>query len=228
MKKGILSQTNFMYIGEMSLLITAVLVMTGLVKGITEKLHINDYIATFTIFLIVLLNVRGGIKLTRDFSLAIGGVLSLLVGFYVLIRRSEKASDILFALLSMAGAAGIAFVYTLHFSSTVRLDPRLLAVLLALLIGLWSAFAARRTFASCLFSATVGSFIGVTIWQIFFRKSGNIGGSYSFAVMWLGAIFGLGLQYLLTKMMRAIKSPRADVYFEAGELKEESDEKKNK
>ena len=210
-----------MYLGEMTLLIIAVLVMTGLARGITTRLGLNDIVTSVSIFLIVLLNVRGGISIGKDFSLSLGGVLSILLCTYTFIRRKEKASDLLAGFLSMLGCAGISFLYTFHFLSVVQLDPRLLAALLSLLVGLWSALAARRTFASCLFSSVAGSFFGITIYLIFFRKSGNIGGNYTFAVMWIGATVGLLLQYLFAMMMRVTKSPRANSYFEAGEMQEE-------
>ena len=214
-----------MLLGESALLAASVLVMLGMVKKITARLGMNDYVTSFFIFLIVLLNVRGGVRLTNSFSLSLGGTLSVIVACYILIRRSEKGSDFLFALLSAIGCAGIVFAYTLHFSTVLCLDPRILATLLALLVGLWCAFSARRTFAACLFSSIIGAFLGVTIYQVFFRKSGNIGGSYAFAVMWLGAIFGIVIQYLLTVMLRSIKSPRANSYFEAGEMSDESKSK---
>ena len=143
-----------MILGEMTLLVVAVLVLSGASKGITARLRMNDYVTAFYIFVIVILNVRGGVKLTRDYSLALGSVFSLFVAIYTLIRRSEKASDVFFALLSAVGCAGIAFAYTLHFSSVFPLDKRLLATLLSLLLGLWCAFSARRTF----------SFLGVDRW----------------------------------------------------------------
>ena len=217
-----------MYLGEMALLIVSVLVMTGLVKGITSRLRLNDFTASFMIFVIVLLNLRGGISLRKDLSLSLGGVLSLVVAFYVLIAKHENRQEVLLSIGAAIIAAAIAFVYTLHFSENERLDPRLLAALLSLLLGLWCAIAAKRTFSSCLFSSVTGGFIGVTIYLLFFRKSGNIGGSYSFAVMWLSAIFGLGLQYLLSIMLRAINSPRADSYFEAAEMEEENRENEEK
>lgn len=215
-----------MILGEMALLITSVFVMTGLAKKVTRRLGVNDFIATFFIFLIVVLNVRGGIRMTRNYTLSLGGVLSVVVSLYMMLKRSERGTDILFALLSAIACAGIAFAYTLHFSETVKLNEKTLALLLSVLVGLWSAFAARRTFAACFFSALTGSFLGITTYLIFFRNSGNIGGSYTFAVMWLGAIFGLILQYLLTYTMRAVGSPRADSYFEAGEMRDEREEKK--
>ena len=49
-----------------------------------------------------------------------------------------------------------------------------------------------------------------------------------FAVMWLSAIFGLTLAYLLGIMTRATKTIRADVYYEASELKENIKDKKKK
>ena len=214
-----------MLLGESALLVISVLVMLGTVKKITARLGMNDYVTAFFIFVIVLLNVRGGVKLTNDYSLSLGGVLSVVVACYVLVRRSERGSDLLFASLSAIGCAGIAFAYTLHFTTVLSLDPRILASLLALLIGLWCAFSARRTFAACLFSSIIGAFLGVTIHQIIFLKSGNIGGSYAFAVMWLGAIFGIVIQYLLTVMLRSIKSPRANSYFEAGEMSDEEESK---
>ena len=209
-----------MYLGEMALLIVSILVMTGLAKGITERLRFNEFAAAFLIFLIVLLNVRGSVRLTRDFSLSLGGVLSVLVGFYTLFKRADEGRDVLLGLLSMIGTAGIAFLYSYFFLEQAPMDPRLLATLLSLLTGLWCAVSAKRTFSSCLFSALVGSFIGIAAYQIFFRKSGNIGGSYAFTVMWFSAIVGLVLQYLFTMMMRAVNSPRANSYFEAGEMKE--------
>ena len=210
-----------MYLGEMVLLVAAVLVMTGLVKGITARLGFNDYVAAFTIFVIVLLNVRGGIPISERFRLSLGGILSLVVAFYTLIRKSDKASDLFFALLSALGCAGIVFAYSLHFTETLPLDPRLLAFLLSLLVGLWCAFSARRTFSSCLFSSLTGGFLGGTLYLTILVKHGNIGGNYTFAVMWLGALFGLMIQYALTVMLRAVKSPRADSYFEAGEMADE-------
>ena len=203
------------------MLVVAVFVMIGAVKGITARLGLNDYITAFFIFLIVLLNVRGGIRLTESFSLSLGGVLSVVIAFFILFRQGGKGADKFLAMLSALGCAGIAFAYTSHFTYTVSLDSRLLAALLSLLIGLWCAFSAKRTFSACLFSAIVGSFLGVTLYQIFVRKSGNIGGNYSFAVMWFGAIVGILIQYLLTVMLRAVKSPRANSYFEAGEMVEE-------
>ena len=217
-----------MLIGEMVLLVVAVFVMIGAAKGITARLGLNDYLTAFFIFVIVLLNVRGGVRLTAEYSLSLGGVLSVIVAFYTLFHRSEKGTDLLLAILSALGCAGIAFAYTLHFSVSQPLDARLLVVLLSLLVGLWCAFSAKRTFAACLFSAIVGSFIGVSLYQIFFQNSGNIGGNYSFTLMWSGAIFGLLIQYLLTVMLRAVKSPRANSYFEAGEMQEEERDKKLK
>lgn len=215
-----------MYLGEMALLVVSALIMIGLARGIMQRLKLNDFAACFLIFVIVLLNVRGGIKLTETHSLALGGVLSVIVSIYMLIARSEKASDILFALISMIGDAGIVFLYTLHFSEVIVIDARLLSVLLSILAGLWCAFAARRTFASCLFSAVTGGFLGTTTYYLVFRTSGYFGGSYAFSTMWLSAIFGLTIQYLLSLMMREIKSPRADSYFEAGELMEQEDKEK--
>ena len=215
-----------MYLGEFTLLITAALVMTGLAKGITARLCINDFAASFLIFVIVLLNVRGGVKLNERYSLALGGVLSVLVSIYMLVRRSERPTDIVLAIVSMLGNAGIVFAYSLHFLETTNIDPKALSALLSLLAGLWCAFAARRTFAACLFAAVSGGFLGATLYLIFFRMSGNIGGSYSFSTMWLTAIFGLTIQYLITVMMRATKSSRADVYFEAAELIDEDDKNK--
>ena len=215
-----------MYVGEMALLIASALVMTGLARGVTSGLRLNDFVTAFLIFVIVLLNVRGGIKLTEEYSLGLGGVLSVLVSIYILIARKERASDILFALISMLGNAAIVFVYSLHFLSATSLDPRALSVLLSVLAGLWCAFAARRTFAACLFAAITGGFIGTSVYLIFFQNSGYLGGSCSFSTMWLTAIFGLTIQYLLSWMMRAIKSPRADTFFEAGELMEKEDQNK--
>ena len=152
----------------MALLIASALVMTGLARGVTSGLRLNDFVAAFLIFAIVLLNVRGGIKLTEDYSLGLGGVLSVLVSIYILIARKERASDILFALISMLGNAAIVFGYSLHFLSATSLDPRALSVLLSVLAGLWCAFAARRTFAACLFAAITGGFIGTSVYLIFF------------------------------------------------------------
>ena len=212
-----------MYLGEMALLVVSALVMTGLVKGVTSRLRLNDFAASFLIFVIVLLNVRGSVKLGRGFSLSLGGVLSVIASVYMIAKRSETAEDIVFALLSMLGNAGIVFAYSMHFLESTAIDPRALSALLSVLAGLWCAFAARRTFASCLFSAVTGGFIGTTIYLIFVRMRGNIGGYYAFSTMWLTAIFGLTIQYLTTVMMRAIKSPRAQSYFEAAELMEDDD-----
>ena len=218
-----------MYLGEMALLITSAVIMSGLARGVTGRLRLNDFVACFLIFVIVLLNVRGGVKINRDFSIALGGILSVAASIYIVIAKGERAEDLLFALISMIGNAGIVFVYTLHFSNT-SLDPRALSALLSILAGLWCAFAARRTFAACLFAAVTGGFIGTTLYLIFFRKSGIIGGNYSFSTMWLTAIFGLTIQYLLSVMMRAVKSPRANSYFEVGEMmdQEEKQEKEQK
>ena len=213
-----------MYLGEMALLITSALVMTGLANGVTRRLHLNDFVASFLIFVIVILNVRGGVKVGGRYSLALGGLLSVLVSIYMMIARRERSGDIFFAVLSMLGNAGIVFLYTLHFFGASYLDPRALSALLSILAGLWCALAARRTFASCLFAAITGGFLGTTIHLIFFRNSGNIGGSYSFSTMWLTAIFGLTIQYLLSLLVRSVKIPRTDIYFEAGELMDENDE----
>ena len=215
-----------MYLGELTLLVTAALVMTGLAKGVTARLRINDFAASFLIFVIVLLNVRGGVKLNENYSLALGGVLSVIVSVYILIRRSEGPTDVALALVSMLGNAGIVFAYSLHFLEATNIDPKALSALLSLPAGLWCAFAARRTFAACLFAAVSGGFLGLTLYLIFFRMGGNIGGSYSFSVMWLTAVFGLTIQYLIALMMRATKSPKADVYFEAAELMDEDDKNK--
>ena len=227
-RKRFPAQSKNMILGEMALLVTAVFVMCGVAKGITSRLRMNDYVTTFLIFVIVLLNVRGGVKLTESYSLSLGSILSVIVGSYTMIRRSDTLSEGIFALLSAAGCAGIVFAYSAHFLGEIKLDPRLVASLLSLLVGLWCAFAARRRFSSCLFAALFGGFLGSTLYLILFEKHGNIGGNYTFAVMWLGAIAGLVIQYLLTVLLRAVKSPRADSYFEAGEMKEEEKpEKRN-
>lgn len=213
-----------MLLGEMLLLVVAVLVMIGAIKRITARLGLNDYVTTFLIFVIVLLNARGGIRLSDRYSLYLGGVLSVIVAIWILLIRSERFSDVILAFFSALGSAGIAFSYTMHFSAFTFIDPRLLAVLLSLLIGLWAACSARRTFSSCLFSATAGVFLGVTLYQTIVRMRGNIGGSYCFTLMWFGAIFGILIQYLLTYMMQAVKSPRGNIYFEASEM---ADEKEN-
>lgn len=217
-----------MYLGELALLISSTLILTGAARGITGRLRLNDFAASFIIFVIVLLNVRGAIALSGKYTLSLGGILSVIVSIYMMIARSERGSDILFAFLSMLGNAGIVFAYSLHFLTSTGIDPRALSALLSLLSGLWCAFAAKRTFASCLFSAITGGFLGTGAYLLFFAKSGNIGGSYSFSTMWLSAIFGLTIQYLLSIMMRATKSPRADSYFEAGELMESEESDKEK
>ncbi len=216
-----------MLIGEMCLLVAAVLVMTGLVKGITARLYVNDFFASFIIFVIVLLNVRGGIRLTGSFSLYLGGVLSVLVSLYAFIRRSEKASDYALGLIGAAFSAAIAFVYTMVFTAVKNLDMRLVALILSLLSGVFCALFSKRTFASCLFTSVTGNFLGITLYQIIIQKSGEIGGDYSFSVMWMSAIFALFLQYLLAYAMRAVNSPRANTFFEAGEMKEEEEKKGN-
>jgi len=215
-----------MLIGEMLLLVVAVLVMIGAVKKITARLGLNDYVTTFFIFVIVLLNARGGVRLSDNYALYLGGVLSVIVATYILLSRIERISDLVGAALSALGCAGIAFTYTTHFSTVTILDPRLLAILLSLLIGLWCACTAKRTFSSCLYSATTGGFLGVTLYQTIIQNGGNIGGNYSFAVMWFGAIFGILIQYLLTHLLQAVNSPRANSYFEAGAMAEERDEDK--
>ncbi len=212
-----------MLLGEMSLLVAAVLVMTGLVKKITARLYVNDFIATFFIFLIVLLNVRGGIELGGGFRLYLGGALSILISIYAFIRRTEKPSDALAGIFGCLSEAGITFLYTLVFSSAWAMDMRLLAFLLSVLSGVWCALVSKRTFASCLFSAVTGAFIGSTAYLIFVKKSGDIGGNYSFAVMWMSALIGLIVQHLLALTMRAVKSPRADTFFEAGEFVEKQE-----
>ena len=214
-----------MYLGEMALLTASVLVMTGLVKEITARLGFNDFTAAFMIFLIVWLNVRGSVRLTEAYSLSVGGVLSVLAVTFSLFRRSESGKDLLLSFFSLVGTVAITFVYSLEFLERTSLDPRTLATLLSIPTGLWCALSGKRTFATCLFSAVTGGFLGIMFYQLFFRKSGNIGGSYAFTVMWFSALFGLILQYLLTAMMRAVKSPRADSYFEAGEMRDEEEEK---
>ena len=217
-----------MYLGELTLLIVAALVMTGLAKGVTARLKLNNYVASFLIFVIVLLNVRGGVKLNGNYTLSLGGVLSVVTSTYIVIKRSERGSDIFFAVISMLGNAALVFAYSLHFLSSTSLDPKLLSALLSLLAGLWCAFAAKRTFAACLFCAVTGGFVGVTLYLIFFRMSGNIGGSYCFSTMWLSAVFGLTIQYLVSVLMRTTKSTRANSYFEAAELMEEDEQEKKK
>ena len=217
-----------MYLGEMALLITSALIMTGLASGVTRRLHLNDFVASFLIFVIVILNIRGGVRLGNHYSLALGGVLSVFVSIYMMIARRERTGDIILAVISMLGNAGIVFLYTLHFYGATYLDPRALSALLSVLAGLWCALAARRTFAACLFAAITGGFLGTMFYLVFFRNSGNIGGSYSFSTMWLTAIFGLTIQYLLSLLVRSAKNSRTDVYFEAGELMdEENEEEKN-
>jgi len=214
-----------MLIGEMCLLIASVLILIGSAKGITARLYVNDYIAVFSIFVIVLSNVRGGIAITENYRLFIGGVLSVLLAAYCLIKRSDTSGDILIALFSALVTAGIVFVYFLQFSAE-KTDIKLIILLSTLPVAVWSALSARRTFASCLFSALVGSFVGITLYQISILQRGDIGGGYSFAVMWVATLLGLVLQYLFTFLLRATKDPRANSYFEAGEMVENSDEKK--
>ena len=217
-----------MYLGEMALLILSALILTGLARAVTARLALNDFVATFLIFVIVLLNVRGGIKLTERYSIGLGGVLSVIVSVYMAIARRERPSDLIFAVISMLGNAAIVFAYTLHFLNQTSIDPRALSALLSLLSGVWCALAARRTFAACFFAAITGGFLGTTLYLLFFQNNGYIGGSYAFSTMWLSAIFGLTIQYLFTFMMRAIKSPRANSYFEAGELMEKEDNETKK
>ena len=212
-----------MLLGEMCLLVAAVLVMTGLAKKITARLYINDFIATFLIFTIVLLNVRGGIGIGENYSLYLGGALSVLLTVYAFARRTERPSEILAGLFGAASEAGIAFLYTFVFFSAWSMRPQILALLLSLLSGVWCALASKRTFASCLFSSVTGAFIGITLYQIFVKKSGAIGGEYAFAVMWMSAIFGLLVQHLLAMTMRETNSPRASTFFEAGEMEENQD-----
>ena len=212
-----------MLLGEMCLLVAAVLVMTGLAKKITARLYVNDFIATFFIFLIVLLNVRGGIKLGENFSLYLGGALSVLLSIYAFFRRTERTSDVLFGIFGCLSEAAIAFLYSYVFLKTQLADIRLVALLLSILSGVWCALVSKRTFASCLFSAVTGGFIGITSYQIFVQKSGEIGGNYGFAVMWMSALLGLLIQHLLALTMRAVNSPQADTFFEAGELKEKAE-----
>ena len=216
-----------MLIGEMCLLIASVLILIGLAKGITSRLYVNDYIAVFAIFVIVLLNVRGGIELTAGYRLFLGGALSVILAVYCMIKRAETAGDVIRALFSALVTAAVAFTYFLQFSAENA--PIGYIVLLATLpIGLWSAISARRTFASCLFSALVGGFIGITLYQVLIRKGGDIGGDYAFAVMWLGTLLGLVVQYLLTYLLRVTKNSRASSYFEAGEMQDISDDNKEK
>ena len=68
MKTCISAHYKGMYLGEMALLVASALVMTGLAKGITARLKLNDFAATFLIFVIVLLNVRGEIKMTENYG----------------------------------------------------------------------------------------------------------------------------------------------------------------
>jgi len=213
-----------MIIGEMCLLIAATVILIGLAKGITARLYVNDHVAVFMIFVIVLLNVRGGIELGGNFRLFLGGALSVVLSVLFLAKRAETPFDAVYAMVAMLVNVGITLLYSLHFTDVVRLDMRLLAVLLSLLVGVWSAVAPKRTFASCLFTAVTGSFIGITLWQILFRKGGDIGGSYAFAVMWLGALIGVLVQYLFSFVLRMTRHPRANSLFEAGELKEKEAE----
>jgi len=216
-----------MLIGEMCLLIASVLILIGLAKGITARLYVNDYIAVVTIFIIVLLNVRGGISLSASYRLYLGGILSVLLALYCIIKRSETAGDVTRALFSAIVTAALAFMYFLQFSAEI-IAAKYIVLLASVPIGVWSAISAKRTFASCLFSALVGGFLGITLYQTLIEKSGDIGGGSAFAVMWLGTLLGLIVQYLLTFLLRVTKNPRANSYFEAGEMQEKSDENKEK
>ena len=211
----------------MCLLIASVFIMIGAAKGITSRLYVNDYVAVFFIFLIVLLNVRGGISLTADHRLFLGGAFSVLLSAYCLIKRSDTVGDALHGILSALVSAAMAFLYFWRFSEG-KTSPALLILLPAVPIAVWSAISAKRTFASCLFSAVVGSFIGITIYQLFLQKGGDIGGGYAFAVMWVGGLLGPVIQYLLTFLLRVTNNPVANSYFEAGEMQEISDEDKEK
>ena len=233
--KGISAQTIFrdigekaMLIGEMCLLIAAVFVMIGLAKGITARLYVNDFVASFVLFLIVLLNIRGGISVGKGYTLSLGGILSVPIALYCLLKRAEKASDILTAALSALVTAGLAFLYFYHFREETSFGTPQIILFASLPIGVWCAVTARRTFASCLFSAVVGGFLGITLYQILVIRGGDIGGGYAFSVMWTGALVGLILQYLFTFLLRATGNPRASTYFEAGEMKETSEENEKK
>ena len=217
-----------MLIGEMCLLIAAVFVMIGLARGITARLYVNDYVASFVIFLIVLLNIRGGIPVGKGYSLSLGGILSVPIVLYCLLKRAEKASDIFAAVLSALVTAGLAFLYFYHLREETAFGTGKIILFAALPIGVWCALTARRTFASCLFSAVVGGFLGITLYQTLILRSGNIGGGYAFSVMWTGALVGLILQYLFTFLLKATGNPRASTYFEAGEMQETSEEKEKK
>lgn len=233
--RGISAQTirrdiggKAMLIGEMCLLIAAVFVMIGLARGITARLYVNDYVASFVIFLIVLLNIRGGIPVGKGYLLSLGGILSVPITLYCLLKRAEKASDVLIAALSALVTAGLAFLYFYHLREESPFGTPQIILFASLPIGVWCALSARRTFASCLFSAVVGGFLGITLYQTLVLRSGNIGGGYAFSVMWTGALVGLVLQYLFTFFLKATGNPRASTYFEAGEMREKSEEKEKK
>jgi len=215
-----------MIIGETCLLIASVFVMIGLAKGITSRLYVNDYIAAFVIFLIVFLNIRGGIKLTDRYELFLGGILSVILVIWFLIKRSETVGQFFRAIISSLISAVIVFTYFLHFHAEKAFDENLVVLFASLPLGIWCAVSANRTFASCLFSAIFGSFLGSMFFLLFIQKGGSIGGENSFAVMWLGALTGLIVQYLGTYLLRATNHPRANSYFEAGKMQESSEEKK--
>ena len=215
-----------MILAETTLIVAVLLVMSGAVRGITRKLGANDYTAAFLVLLILLLNLRGNIKASERFTLSLAAVFSLFVGLFTLATNAEKGKAIPKALFSTLGSSAIVFAYSLCFLGRVKLDPNLVALLLSLLLGLACALFAGRNYSICLFSALWGAFGGSTLHLIFFLKSGNIGGNYTFSVMWIGAISGLLLCHLFDRFFATTKSPRPYVYYEADRMKDEKGSKR--
>ena len=225
-RKARFAQANDMILGETTLLIAVLLILSGAAKGITRRLRVNDYIASFFLLVILLLSIRGNIKLAKGFTLSLGSVLSLIVGSINLATNIKGGKALPKVVFSTLASSAIVFIYSLHFSENVTLDPRLLILLLSLLVGVWCALSSGSVLPCCLFSALWGSFVGSTLFLVFFLKSGNIGGNYTFSLMWIAAISGLIIRLLLDRLFAQTKSPRSYVYYEADGMEENQNKEK--
>lgn len=212
-----------MLLGELSLLTVSVFVLIGVTKKLLERLYISDFVAMFFIFLIVFTNISLKIIVTEKFSLMLGGIIYLIIALYMLIMQIIKYRTLISSIIGILGSAVISFLYYFYFAGLSSYNIYMVAAVAALICGTWCAII-NKTLGGAFASATAGSSIGIIMYGVLTKTAICFVGESMFGTMVLSSLIALIMQYLLTFVIRAVRSPQFSSYFEAGELMDMDDD----
>ena len=209
-------------VGEIGILVIAIIILFGGFKKTLQKLEIRDFVAIFFLLTTAFINLFKAPSITSKFSLAIGGLLFFIICCYLYGRKvitAKNSLSIIGIFLIVALSFLIIFFMEKYFVNTYLIYFSL--VVLNVILTFIFTKDTGEGFCISFISSTLGFILGYALRGDRVLLFGGV--SFSLAI--ISAVFSALAIFTMQAILSYYKRKKQSIKFESGKFVEREDEK---